>query len=160
MKKTTGKQVDYQKHAEDLQGQADEWKNKYIRVLADYQNLERRTQEEKADIRRFAAEVVLARLLPAVDTLKRAKDHLRDAGLDLAYKELVAILQEQGVEHIPVIGKAFNPHEMECVEVVSGNDNEVVEEVLPGYRLHGKVLRVAQVKVGKKPAESVNNSVS
>jgi molecular chaperone GrpE (heat shock protein) len=67
----------------------------------------------------------------------------------LALKELYAALSEQGVEKIAVSGKPFDPHQMECIEVVAGKDNIVVEELLPGYRLHDKILRVAQVKVGK-----------
>jgi molecular chaperone GrpE len=155
MKKQTTKQCDCGSEIENLQKQGEEWKNKYVRALADYQNLERRTIEEKHEIRKFAAEVVLERLLPAIDTLKRARDHIKDTGLDLAYKELIAVLQEQGVEHIKVVGDPFNPHEMECIEVVEGEDNKVIEELLPGYRLHGKILRVAQVKVGKKGGKYV-----
>jgi molecular chaperone GrpE len=131
-------------------GQSDEWKNKYIRALADYQNLERRTQIEKEQIRKFAAEVVLTRLLPVVDTLKKATQHMKDKGLDLTYKELLAVLSEFRVEPIEAVGKEFNPHEMECVEVVQGEENIVVEETIQGYRYYGKVLRVAQVKVGKE----------
>ena len=128
----------------------DDWKNKYVRALADYQNLEKRTRDEMSEVRKFASEVVLARLLPVVDTLKKAKDHIKDPGLDLTFKELQAVLEEQGVEKIEVVGRQFDPHEMDCVEVVTGKDNEVIDEVLPGYRFRGKILRVAQVKVGKK----------
>ena len=135
---------------EDLKRQAEEWKNKYLRALADYQNLERRNREEKEEVRKFASEIILGRLLSAIDTLRRAKMHLGDPGLDLAYREFMAILEEQGVGKIKSVGIPFNPHEMECIEVVKGEDNIVVEEVLPGFRLHGKILRVAQVKVGKK----------
>ncbi len=135
---------------EECRQEVNEWKAKYMRTLADYQNLERRTQNEKEEIRRFAAEIVLSRLLPALDTLGKAKDHIKDIGLDLAFKELYAVLEEQGVEKIEVVGKQFNPHEMECIEVVEGKDNEVMEELLPGYRFRDKILRVAQVKVGKK----------
>ena len=91
---------------------SEEWKNKYLRALADYQNL--------------------------------------DPGLDLTYKELLAVLEEQGVEKIEIVGRQFNPHEMECIEVIEGKNDEVVEEVLPGYRFRGKIIRVAQVKVGKE----------
>ena len=129
---------------------ADDWKNKYLRVLADYQNLEKRTRDEISEVRTFASEIVLARLLPVVDTLRKAKDHIKDPGLDLTFKELTAVLEEQGVEKIDVIGRQFDPHEMECVEVVAGKNNEVVEEVLPGYRFRGKILRIAHVKVGKE----------
>lgn len=137
------------KKTEEVKKETEEWKAKYLRALADYQNLERRAVEQKEEIRTFAAEVILARLLPVVDTFEKAKQHIQDAGLDLAFRELTAVLSEQGVERIETKGKPFNPHEMECIEVVPGVDNEVVEELLPGYRFRGKVLRVAQVKVGK-----------
>lgn len=135
---------------EELAKQIEEWKTKYLRALSDYQNLERRAHEEKDEVRKFAAEIILARLFPVIDTLKKAKDHIKDEGLDLAFRELESVLDELGVTKIEVLGKAFNPHEMECVEVVEGLDNQVVEEVLPGYRFRGKILRVAKVKVGKK----------
>lgn len=137
------------KLAQALQ-EVEQWKGKYLRVLADYQNLDKRTQEEKVEIRRFAAEIVIMRLLPAMDTLAKAKAHLQDPGLDLAYKEFETAFVELGVKKIDVLGKQFNPHEMEAIDVVVGPENEVMEELLPGYRLHDKVLRVAQVKVGKK----------
>jgi molecular chaperone GrpE len=132
-----------------------DWKSKYLRALADYQNLEKRTQEEKQEIRKYAAEAVTARLLPALDTLTKVSTHIKDTGLELALKELSAVLSELGVQKIEVMGKPFDPHRMECIEVVPGTDNIVVEELLPGYRLHDKILRVAQVKVGKKEAQHV-----
>jgi molecular chaperone GrpE len=137
-------------HISELHKQIEDWKNKYLRALADYQNLERRSREEKENVRRYASEVILGRLLPVIDTFKRANNHLHDTGLDLAFKELQAVMEEQGVERINTTGKPFNPHEMECVEVVEGDDQAVVTETLPGYKIHGRVLRVAQVKVGKK----------
>lgn len=130
--------------------QAEEWKGKYLRALADYQNLEKRMQAEKTEVRRFAAEVILMRFLPVLDTLTKAAEHIKDAGLELALKELYTALSEQGVEKIAVVGKQFNPHQMECIEVIAGQDNIVIEELLPGYRLHDKILRIAQVKVGKQ----------
>lgn len=133
-----------------MKKQTDEWKNKYLRVLADYQNLDKRATSEKIEIRKFAAEVVIGKILPTLDTLAKAKAHLKDPGLDLAYKELESALSDLGLMKIEVVGKEFNPHEMECIEVVAGDDNKVVEELLPGYKLHEKVIRVAQVKVGKK----------
>ena len=143
MKKKTDSDI------QELQKQIEEWKGKYLRALADYQNLEKRTQNEKDELRKLAAEIVLARMLPVVDTLTKAKDHIMDAGLNLAYKELETAFAELGFTKIDVVGKKFNPHEMECIEVVEGEDNMVVEELLSGYKLHDKIVRVAQVKVGK-----------
>jgi molecular chaperone GrpE len=143
----TKKQIDSE--IEEGHKQIEEWKNKYLRALADYQNLERRTQEDRDQTRIRASEFIIQRLLPVVDTFKRASQHLKDTGLDLAFKELAAVLDEQGVKRIDVVGKPFNPHEMECVEVVEGEDGKVIEETLPGYKIRDRVLRVAQVKVGK-----------
>lgn len=126
-----------------------DWKAQYLRVLADYQNLEKRTDERIANIRKYAAEDIVVRILPVVDTFDNVRMHLNDAGLDLAYKELIRVLSEQGVAKIEVFGKEFDPMTMECIEVVDGQDNVVVVEVLPGYRMGDKVLRVAKVKVGR-----------
>ncbi len=132
------------------QTETEEWKAKCMRALADYQNIERRSREEKNEVRLYASEIILGRLLPVVDTFGKVKAHINDMGFELAYKELLAVLEEQGVKKIDVLGKEFNPHEMECIEVVEGEDNKVIEETLPGYRFYEKILRVAQVKVGKK----------
>lgn len=133
-----------------------DWKDKYIRAMADYQNLEKRSLEQVQDARLFAAEIVISRLLPVVDTFDKVSEHIKDAGFDLAYKQLLSVFKEQGVERIVAVGKPFNPHEMECIEVVEGENDIIVEETLPGYIFRGKVLRVAQVKVGKQTKEAVN----
>lgn len=135
---------------EEGEKQEDVWREKYLRALADYHNLEKRTQAEKNQIRRYAAESILERLLPVVDTFERAHAHLGDQGLALAMKDLYAVLAQHGVRRMDAVGKAFNPHEMECVELAEGKENMVISEVLPGYTLHGKILRVAKVKVGKQ----------
>jgi len=144
------KQDDLVQGLEEMKKQLEELKNKYLRALADYQNLERRTQEDRDQTRIRASEFIIQRLLPVVDTFKKASEHIKDTGLDLAFKELAAVLEEQGVTRIEVVGKPFNPHEMECVEVVAGVDGIVIEEALPGYRIRDRILRVALVKVGKK----------
>lgn len=143
MKKKTDDQI------EVLKQQIEEWKGKYLRALADYQNLEKRKYEEVAQVRRYAGEHILTRLLLIVDTFEKAQEHLRDTGLALALKELAAFLEQQGVKKLDTVGKSFNLHEMECIEVVDGEDGIVIEELLPGYELHGKIIRVAQVKVGR-----------
>lgn len=145
---------------EDLKKQIDEWKGKYTRVLADYQNLDKRAQEQVGEARKFAAEMILQRILPVLDTFTKVKNHIKDMGFDLAYKELLAVIEEQGVTPIQVLGAVFDPHQMECIEVVEGKDNEVVEELLSGYMFRGKVLRVAQVKVGKSSQGEPQNNRS
>lgn len=139
----------------------DVWKEKYIRALADYQNLEKRTREEHHQVRMFAGLVVIEKLLPVVDLLEKAEEHLKDQGLELALKELYSFYYSIGVEKIEVVGKLFDPHIMECSEVVEHiKDNEVIEEVRAGYTMHGKVIRVARVKVGKKLEEKDINCIN
>jgi molecular chaperone GrpE len=144
------KQTDIDNEVIELKQKNDELNNKYLRALADYQNLSKRTQEQINDIRKYAAEVYIVRLLPILDTLLKTHEQLDDIGLGLALKEFTTLLAEMGVEKIITVGKEFNPEEMECIEVVTGEDNVVMVEALAGYKLNNKVIRVAQVKVGKK----------
>lgn len=138
------------KESEELQKQVEDWKSKALRALADYQNLEKRSANEAREIRLYAGETILRQILPITDTLFRAQVHLNDQGLGLALKELEVFLVNQGVEKIETINQDFDPTAMECIEVVEGPENKVIEELLPGYKLFDKLLRVAQVKVGKK----------
>ncbi|MBI5620728.1 nucleotide exchange factor GrpE [Candidatus Gottesmanbacteria bacterium] len=152
MNDTTKQQIKKKQtdQTDELQKQIEEWKGKYLRVLADYQNLEKRAAEEKTELWNYAAEGVFTKLLPVLDTFARAQAHLQDAGLSLALKELGSTLESLGVARLDVDTKQFDPESMECIEVVEGPDGIVTEEVSPGYALHGKVIRVARVKVGKQ----------
>lgn len=141
------------KHDENivlLQKQVEEWKGKYLRALADYQNLEKRKHEEISQVRRYAGEHILTGLFPIIDTIEKAQKHLNDPGLLLVLKELNAFLDSQSVKKLDPLGKAFNPHEMECIEVVEGDNNIVTDVVRPGYMIHDKIVQVAKVKVGKQ----------
>jgi molecular chaperone GrpE len=130
------------------QKDAEEWKNKYLRALADYQNLVKRTEGDMQDMRLYATEQFLKKLLPVVDTLEIAMHHVKNEGLDLAMKELHAVLNAYGVEKIEVAGIPFDPHVMECIEVIDGEKDHVVKVLNAGYRMHGKLLRPSKVQVG------------
>ncbi len=134
---------------EELTKQTEEWKAKYLRALADYQNLERRDKEEWQEKQIRASETVIGKFLPVADTLRKAADHLKDPGLDLATKSFADVLVQLGVEKLEVIGLPFDPATMECIEVVDGEENKVLDELLPGYIYKGILLRSAKVKVGK-----------
>lgn len=138
----------------------DEWKSKYLRALADYQNLEKRMRETRAQDIQFATREFIKKLLPALDVLEKADALLKDKGLELALRKLYEVFQNEEVKKLEVVGKPFDPHMMECIEVVEGEkDDRVVEETQPGYTMHDRVLRPAQVKVSKiaeKPKVSNN----
>lgn len=144
VEKQESKDVELQKALET----AETWKNKYVRALADYQNLEKRTDEEKQEVRMYATRMFLEKLLPVIDNLEMADTHVGDEGLSIAMKEMHALLTKFGVEKIDVLGETFDPYKMECIELVEGEKNKVVEVTSSGYVMHGKLLREAKVKVG------------
>ncbi|PJC28010.1 nucleotide exchange factor GrpE [Candidatus Shapirobacteria bacterium CG_4_9_14_0_2_um_filter_39_11] len=122
--------------------------NKWKRALADYANLEKRIEKEKEDFVKFANAQLLDKILNVLDDLESAEKHLKDKGLTLAGNRFREIFKEEGVEEIEVLGRNFDPELMDAVETVDGPKNKVVEVVLKGYKLYGKVLRPAKVKVG------------
>lgn len=146
-----GKKDGREDKIEELERQVKELEEKWKRALADYQNLEKRVGSQRQELAALAAKDLILKILPVGDTLNLAVSHLKDQGLDLAVRHFWQVLESEGLKKIEVEEKDFNPHEMECVEVVEGEkDGKVAEEVRAGYRLKDRVLRVAQVKVFKK----------
>lgn len=137
------------KHEEKDQ-KFEELENQLKRVLADYQNLEKRQVAERSDWIRNANRNLILRLLPALDTLNLAKKHVEDEGLKLSIQQFQDALKAEGIERIETEGQNFDPKTMEAVEVQTGEEGKVLSEVRAGYMLNGEVLRPAQVKVGKK----------
>lgn len=149
------KKKDDSQKIEALKLELEEWKAKYLRALADYQNLERRIAKQRVDDARLAAKGVITKILQVLDVLEAAQKVLNDQGLELALKQFKDILASERVEKIEVVGKKFDPNTMECVEVVeTDKEGEVIEEVRAGYTLVGEVIRVAKVKVGKKKIDA------
>ncbi|MEX2012775.1 MAG: nucleotide exchange factor GrpE [Candidatus Levyibacteriota bacterium] len=119
------------------------------RSLADYQNLEKRTREERGDWIRKSNKDIILRLLPVLDTLVLASDHVKDEGLTLSIKQFLDILRSEGVEKIETLGADFDPAFMEAVGTVEGEEGKIVQEVRVGFKYENEeVLRPAQVLVG------------
>lgn len=127
----------------------DEAVNNWKRAVADYQNLEKRVLGERANWIRLANKELILRLLPVLDTLILIQKHVQDEGFTLSVKQFSNVLQEEGVKHLEVEGKKFDPRTMECVDMGQGEEGKVIEELQAGYMLHDVVLRPAKVKVGK-----------
>src|SRR5260221_14200086 len=135
---------------EELELKLQKAEGNYKRAVADYQNLQRRTQEEKVSWIKSASKDLILKMLPVLDTLILANKHLKDKGLDLSIDQFLKVLKEEGVEKIETIGKDFDPNLMEAITTQVGEDGKVLEEIRAGYRLYDQVLRTAQVVVGKK----------
>lgn len=139
----------------------------YLRALADVENTKKRLQREQEDLRRYAAETILRELLPIMDSLgqalvavdKQSDPEAVTKGVHLIYRQLLGLLEKEGVQRIPTVGERFDPHRHEAVAQVEVDDHcaegVVVEEVQVGYTMHGRVVRPAMVKVAKKTVDRV-----
>ncbi len=140
--------------AEEIHDEKDlkieELSNQLKRAVADYRNLERRGIEQRSEDIRFANKNLIEALLPAFDTLILAGKYTEDESVKLTIGRVLEILKENGIEKVATIGAKYNADTMEAVEVVEGAEGEVVDEIRPGFTLHEKLIRPAQVKVGGK----------
>ena len=149
---------------ERLKQEAAQAKDHYLRLLAEFENTKKRLHREQAEFVRYASETVIRELLPIVDSLDQAlvavgKQSDTDAvvkGVHLIYRQLLGLLEKEGVKRIPTIGQPFDPHRHEAVAQVEASDGAadgtIVEEVQVGYTMHHKVIRPAMVKVAKGAA--------
>lgn len=137
-----------------------EMQQRYMRLQADFANFKKRTAGEKLQISEVVKMEVLQNVLPVVDNFERAlqvpQDKLTDDlksfvdGYEMIYKQLMTVLEKEGVVKIDAVGKPFDPNYHQAVMRVASDeyDNDVVVEVLQeGYLLGDKTLRPAMVKV-------------
>lgn len=133
----------------------DDYKNRYVRAIADFENFRKRTEREKADFARYATASVLRDMLPVLDNFDRALDHAAEGdefhkGVLLIYKQLFDVLQKHGLKPIDEAGVTFDPNIHEAVvreEDPSVPNHTVVAILQKGYFLHDRLLRPALVKV-------------
>ncbi len=150
--------------AEELKRQLDEKQDRLLRALAETDNVRRRAQRDREEYARYANEALLRDLIPVLDNLDRALDAARargDAasvveGVELIQREFLKVLERAGVTRYSALGQPFDPTKHDAVaRVVSATaaPGTVVREQLPGYLLHGRVLRAALVAVAGAPDE-------
>lgn len=124
--------------------------NQLKRALADYQNLEKRTEEQRRDWILAANRSLIEKLLGVLDNLLLAQKHIKDSGLNLSVQKFLDVLAQEGVAKIQTENANFDPNTMECVSVQEGEENKVLEEVRFGFIMNDRVVRPAQVIVGGK----------
>lgn len=137
-----------EERAEEFEKRIDLSEEKYKRVLADYQNQERRHREMSSSLIKMASASLIEKLLLNLDALQLAQAHLRDKGLQMVIDQFIQTFSSEGLSEIDSDGKSFDPLTMDCVETVSGEKDQVVETISKGYFLFDKVLRPAKVRVG------------
>lgn len=131
-------------------------KDMAARAQADLQNAKDRMERNIGDMRKFAIEGLLLKLLPVIDHFSRAKNHLPDElkndewvkGVLPIEQELLKIVSEMGLEKMAPLGQKVDPLKHEILQSAPGEEGIVLEVFEDGYELLGKVLRPAKVKVG------------
>jgi len=147
--------------------------DQYLRLQAEFENVQKRFQKEKEDYLRFAHSAIVQELLPIYDhflialsnlgeTSKEASNHkVILQGVQMIQGELWDLLARNGLTRIETVGTLFNPelHEaMATVEDACHPEGTILEEVRAGYLLHGKLLRPASVKISKHIEEKKSES--
>lgn len=133
------------------------------RTQADFNNFRKQSGEERIKLSQNANANLIYELLPILDNFQLAAKHIPAdisennwvQGIRQIEKQLEYSLSSDGLERIEAIGQEFNPMLHEAVEEVSSDkpENEIVEEVLAGYKFNGEILRPAKVKVSKGTAK-------
>ena len=135
---------------------------KILRITAEFENYKKRSKVELENMGRYGAEELVLPLLLVIDNFERAIAQKPDAkkieafyeGVNLIYKQLIEILEFQGLEKIQAKGEKFNPDYHQGVMNDEVDDEKLVgtvtEEFQTGYLLNKKVIRPTMVKIGTK----------
>lgn len=166
-KKKTGKKKEsksskeVQELKELLSGKIDELSDlndKYLRLLAEYDNYKKRTAKEKEALKVDSVGDAVTSLLPIIDNFERAIASFTDAdketdffkGVEMIYNQTKEAFFKLGVEEIKSLGEEFNPELHNAIMHIEDEtvaDNTIVEEFQKGYTYGGKVIRYSMVKV-------------
>lgn len=128
---------------------------KYMRLMADFQNYKRRTEKEKAEVFSYANEKIVTELLSVLDNFERAlaqesADEKYAEGMELIFRQMRDVLTKAGLAEIDAVGKEFDPNFHHAVMTDDNADFEsgqVTAVLQKGYTLHDKVIRPAMVRV-------------
>ena len=150
---------DEQDTASSAQSEAEQWKDKYIRLVAEFDNYKKRTLKEKSELILNGSEKTVAAILPILDDFERAiADKTEDPqaikeGFELIYKKFLKTLETLGVNKIKTDNADFDVDYHEAIAMVPGMGDDkkgkVIDCVQTGYTLNDKVIRHAKVAVGQ-----------
>jgi len=142
-----------------LAREKDELFDRWLRLQAEFDNFRKRTRREIEEIRTRAAEDLVLQLLPVLDNLERAIASAEQGpaggiaeGVKMIHKQFLTVLEGVGVTPIEAVGQPFDPNFHEAVAYEESHDYPdgiVMEEMLRGYAINGKVLRASIVKVAR-----------
>ena len=144
----------------------EEFYERLARLSADYDNMRKRTQREREDLRRYGHEALVKDLLPLLDNFDLAIKSLHDApastreGVEMLSKQYLDILSHHGVHRFTSTGQPFDYNLHEAISMVENDehaDGTILQEYRAGYKLHERLLRPAMVSVAKAPVKPVHS---
>ena len=144
----------------------DQYKDRFMRALADAENLRKRADKERREAERYGGSKLARDMLPVYDNMKRALDAATDEqkevsaglieGIELTMRELLNVFSKHGIEVIvPQVGDRFDPqmHQAMFEAPVPGTKaGDIIQVAAEGFLLHERLLRPAQVGVSSMPA--------
>jgi molecular chaperone GrpE len=145
---------------EKLNADLQEQKDKYLRLLAEFENFKRRSYRERAELSQTAGKEIIISLLDVLDDCDRAEKQLQQenntqdlSGILLVFNKLRSVLQNRGLKAMESLNSEFDVEKHEAISEVPAASPElagkVVAEVMKGYYLNDKIIRFAKVIVGK-----------
>lgn len=156
-----GKKDKHKKEIKELHEKIHELNDRYLRIVAEFDNFKKRNVKERVDLIRTAGQDVISTLLPVLDDFQRALKQMEQAkdvdavkeGVNLIFTKLNSTLESRGLRVMISMGESFNPDLHDAIsEVPSPDENmigKVVDEIEQGYYLNDKIIRHAKVIVGK-----------
>ena len=150
--KKTQPVIEAEKELAQLQSELQMAQEAEKRAKADYQNLVRRTQEERVQLIKLATLTFVQDILQPLDHLSLAAQQLKDPGLDIVVSQFWQVLTDHGLQELRPVGQKFDHNSMEVVETEpdAAEDQAVVVKVVnAGYQLNGSVIQHAKVVVGR-----------
>jgi molecular chaperone GrpE len=155
-----GEQSASEQEIEALRAKVAELNEQLLRAAAEYQNLRKRTEQDKAQFRQYAIESLAGDLIQVLDNFERTLRAVEAGasqanlieGIKAVERQFRSILEARGVKRIEAVGQPFDPELHEAIAVVSSGDAEsqvVLEEIEPGYVIHDRVLRASKVRVSQ-----------
>lgn len=146
---------------ETLKMQVSEANDKYLRLVAEFDNYKKRTLRERMDLIKTAGQDILIDILPVVDDFERALANIDNAkdiesvkkGVSLIYGKFSEFLKQKGIVAIDALNQEFDTDKHEAITKIPASNDElkgkVIDVVTKGYCLNEKVIRFAQVVVGE-----------
>jgi len=139
------------------QAQLEDYTDHLKRLQAEFENYCKRVEKERKEFAGFASEKLIVKLLMVIDDFERALPQLKTVpeqtrkGIEMIFRNLHKILDEERVEPIKAVGEKFDPYRHEVMLTIESDKPEdvVVEELQKGYTMNGKVIRYAKVKISK-----------